>query len=115
LAAVNAILSKYGRDTRIKDTTGWSTKSFRAFIQPLRYKNKMYLEGTPTEIGVIDSGYYLYIGPPEHSFEHLPSGYYIESAGKRFLVDRFEKIYKGNSVFYIWAVIKDMEGQDVYN
>jgi len=124
--AVNAILSKYGRDICIKDTTGWQSKIFKAFIQPLRYKNKMYLEGTPTEIGVMDSGYYLYIGPPEHSFEylyigppehsfeHLAPGFYLESMGKRYVIDRFEKIYKGGRVFYIWAVLKDAEEQRVY-
>lgn len=79
-----------------------------AFISPLRYKNKMYLYGVNTEIGYNSQGHYLYIGPPEPDLTLAPSDSYIAAVGKKFRVDRAEKVYKGDDVFYIWAVVREI-------
>lgn len=44
----------------------------RAFISPLRYKNKMYLYGVNTEIGYNSQGHYLYIGHPTPDLTAAP-------------------------------------------
>lgn len=104
---INKILKDFGRDICIKEPLGWHSNTFKAFIQPLRYKNKMYVEGMPTEIGIMNAGYYLYIGPPNHIFDRLSNEAYIESATEQYKIDRFENIYNGNKIFFVWGVLKE--------
>ena len=44
-----------------------------AWIQPLRYKNKMYLSGTYLPDGYLDGGHFLYLGPAEARLDQMPS------------------------------------------
>ena len=48
---VKSMFEKYGQEVTLKTDDGWSSPIFGAFIQPLRYKNKMYLNGVNTVIG----------------------------------------------------------------
>lgn len=99
------MFEKYGQNVSLKTDDGWSSPIYGAFIQPLRYKNKMYLNGVNTVIGFNSQGHYLYIGPPEHS---LIESCRIESNGMKFTVDRSEKVYFKNEVVYIWAIIREI-------
>lgn len=85
------------------------------FIQPLRYKNKMYVDTQFHELGLDDDGRFVYIGMPEM----LLTG----SAGNRrsievgnyvYSVIRAENVmYKGEAL-YVWAIIKkDRDGNYV--
>ena len=47
---------KRGRTLVIENTDSTQTAPFKGFIQPLRYKNKMYLYGVNTEIGYNSQG-----------------------------------------------------------
>ena len=100
------IFDSYGRPSSLVSKEGETLAEMNAFISPLRYKNKMYLYGVNTEIGYNSQGHYLYIGPPEPDITNLENGEYVSCGGERYRVDRAEKVYKGNSVFYIWAVIR---------
>lgn len=102
------LFDKYGQDIKFKGSDGWSTPTFGGFIQPLRYKNKMYLNGVNTVIGFNSQGHYLYIGPPEHDLSMLSSNNWIESNGKKFTVDRCEKVYFKKETVYIWAIIREI-------
>lgn len=42
---LQALIERYGRSVSLSMEDGWHSPQFRALIQPLRYKNKMYLEG----------------------------------------------------------------------
>ena len=42
---IEKIMKKYGRQITAVTEKGTGIKSFKCFVQPLRYKNKMYLEG----------------------------------------------------------------------
>ena len=97
---------KYGQEATLTSDAGWSSPIFGAFIQPLRYKNKMYLNGVNTVIGFNSQGHYLYIGPPDH--DPGAEGCHIESNGKKFTVDRCEKVYVKNEIVYIWAIIREI-------
>lgn len=103
---LNSMFEKYGQEVTLKTEDGWSSPIFGAFIQPLRYKNKMYLNGINTVIGFNSQGHYLYIGPPDHD-PKLDDGY-IESNGQKFTVDRRERVYLKNEVVYIWAIIREI-------
>lgn len=96
---------RFARTCSFENEQGEAVGEMRAFISPLRYKNKMYLYGINTDIGYNTEGYYLYIGPPSPDITAAEGGY-ILCADEKYKIDRAEKVYRGDSVFYIWAVIR---------
>ncbi len=103
---VSPIFEHYGRPASFMSRDGEKLREMKAFISPLRYKNKMYLYGVNTEIGYNSQGHYLYIGPPDPDITAAEDGEYISCLGEKYRIDRAEKVYKGDKVFYIWAVIR---------
>ena len=103
---IESVFNKYGRSAELICADGSTVKEMRAFISPLRYKNKMYLYGVNTEIGYNSQGHYLYIGPPDPDLTACIEGEYISCMGEKYRIDRAEKVYKGEEVFYIWAIIR---------
>ncbi len=103
---VASVFESYGRPAEFSSKDGETLKKMRAFISPLRYKNKMYLYGVNTEIGYNSQGHYLYIGPPDPDLTLAQDGEYISCMGEKYRIDRAEKVYKGEDVFYIWAIIR---------
>ena len=105
-------LERYGRPLLTQTRNGRILQYAKGFIQPLRYKNKMYMEGTPTEIGISGAGYYLLIGSPDLRLDALKDGGFISDGEKKYHIDRWEKMVLGNEIFYIWAVLKEYDGGD---
>lgn len=103
---IESIFNRHGRPAEFVSRNGETMKKMRAFISPLRYKNKMYLYGVNTEIGYNSQGHYLYIGPPDPDLTLAVDGEYITCMGEKYRIDRAEKVYKGEDVFYIWAIIR---------
>jgi hypothetical protein len=64
------LFQRFGRRMRL--TGEDNDRAFYAFLQPLRYKNKMYLFGVNTPIGYNCQGHHLYIGPPHIDLTALP-------------------------------------------
>ena len=105
---------KWGRTLVIENTDSTQTAPFKGFIQPLRYKNKMYVAGTNTEIGLAEENYYLYIGPGNKDLRKMGASVTLHTAdGKSYEVQKSEKIYNGENVWYIWAVIKEKVGAEI--
>lgn len=100
------VFEKYGRAASFSSKDGETIAEMKAFISPLRYKNKMYLYGVNTEIGYNSQGHYLYIGPPDPDLTAAEDGEYVSCLGEKYRIDRAEKVYKGDEVFYIWAIIR---------
>ena len=101
------LFSSYGQSAVLEDSEEWSSNPFYCFIQPLRYKNKMYLDGVNTSIGFNNEGHYLYIGPPEHDLTLITdSNTWLKCHGQKYKIDRAEKVYIGSDVLYIWAIIR---------
>ncbi len=109
---IGKMLKKYGGSIYISGDDGWESPVFKAFIQPLRYKTKLYLEGEYTPIGINKNDVYLYIGPREHDLTKLDKSYRIHDRdNNQYMIDRAEKIMVKDTIVYIWAVIrKTMEG-----
>ncbi len=103
---INEIFSRHGRSASFSSKSGETIAEMKAFISPLRYKNKMYLYGVNTEIGYNSQGHYLYIGPPTPDLTAAEDGAYVTCLGEKYRIDRAEKVYKGDEVFYIWAIIR---------
>ena len=98
------IFAKLGRKVTLNDSG--KTESCKALIQPLRYKNKMYLDGVYTEIGFNSQGHYLYIGPPTPDLTLAGDTATVSSGDKSYRIDRAERVYNGSEIFYIWAIIR---------
>lgn len=101
-----SIMKKYGQTAALTDTATNKTTHFKAFVQALRYKNKLYLRGTYTELGRNQQDYYLYIGPAEVDISGVDaSSKTLTVGGISYVVDRTEKHYIGNELIYHWAII----------
>lgn len=106
----DAMVKRYGLDVSLHLPDGWSSGIYQAFIQPLRYKNKLYLDGTHTDIGIALEGSYLYMGPANHDLTKLPSiAYLIDCEKQKYFISRSEKVYFGKDVAYIWAILKKFQ------
>ena len=111
---IEKFFQKYGRSARFEEPDGWQSTPFRCFLQPLRYKNKMYLYGVNTQIGFNAQGHYLYIGPPDHDPTALSSHASLRVGDQAYLIDRAEKVYCGEKLYYIWAIVRTvvLEGEE---
>jgi len=100
-------IKSFGRGTYL--TYGnWSSHIYNAVVEPLRYKNKMYLYGNYNELGHYPESFYLYIGPSDVDFENLGDGAIMHTVdGKSYLIHHWEKVFIKDKPVYIWAVIKE--------
>ena len=106
---MESFFQKFGRSVFLSDGTGWHSPVYRAFLQPLRYKNKMYLEGTYTVLGKDPNSLYLYIGSAKHDVTRVPKGTRLTDVdGKQYLIQRAEKVCRGEAPYYFWAILKEI-------
>ena len=79
---------------------------FCGFLQPLRYKNKLYLSGEPTELGYDGLNKYLLICPPDIDLGKIDGiNYRLCFGDKAYGVDHYETIYSMGQPLYLWAII----------
>ncbi|HHW45537.1 MAG TPA: hypothetical protein GXX17_01330 [Clostridiales bacterium] len=104
--ALDRIIEKYG----VPVTTHGSGGRFEthAFIQPLRYKNKMYIDLDMDRMGKVDEGCYLYIGKADVPLEFKSQQTEITSPLGNFVVARSEKVCIGTDALYIWAILNPL-------
>ena len=110
-------IKKYGRKITVYDESGKLIEQTKCIIQPLRYKNKMYTQGIPTEIGLAQSGYYLMIVPSGFTDGSIGESGYIADDNMTYHLDRSEKVYFGEKILYVWAILRERNTGDypVYN
>ena len=105
-ATLKKYVEKYGTTVSLSSDGKVFGTPYRAFIQPLRYKNKMYLMGVRSKLGWIDQSHYLYIGPAEKDVASLTSTARIRSQNVNFYIVKAENVHLGDNIFYNWAVIR---------
>lgn len=82
------------------------SKDFYGFLQPLRYKNKLYLSGVPTELGYDGLNKYLLICPTDIDLGNIDGiNYRLCFGDNAYGVDHFETVYSQNKPAYIWAIV----------
>ena len=104
----NSIIADVGRPVVAHTPDGWYSSPYRALIQPLRYKNKMYLEGKHTDIGLSDTGYYLYIGPSDHDLTKIADDVVIICGNEKYVITRAERCFLGDEITHIWAILRSV-------
>lgn len=95
------MIQKYGG--RVKVVNGNTVMLARAFVEPLRYKNKIYIGGRRHELGMYDNEKYLYIGLPSCTLIEDES--VIESGVNKYIVKRCETYRVGDIPVYVWAIL----------
>lgn len=98
------LISRYGRSMKLVKSGNETV--FKAFLQPLRYKNKMYLNAVATDLRYDCSRKYLLIAEPDVDLSDA-DGYeaIITDENSKYVADRAEKIYLGDTPLYTWAVV----------
>ncbi len=100
----NPLFDKYG--VTVIAFKNEDEKAFSAFLQPLRYKNKIYLSGVPTELGYDGLNKYLLLAPPEIDIKYLEGdGYTLSFGADTFSTDHCEPVYLGKKKLYYWAIV----------
>lgn len=100
----NILFEKYG--VTVSSSDGTDKAVFSAFLQPLRYKNKIYLSGVPTELGYDGLNKYLLLAPPEVDIKYLEGSTFTLSFGSdTFSTDHCEPVYLGRKKLYYWAIV----------
>lgn len=100
---LKALLKRHGQQVTV--AIGDLQTDCFAFVTPLRYKNKMYLDADVTDFGITDNTRLLYIGPADPDFTNSWSNTVVTVGNKRHFVTRADMIYWGGKPFYIWAVL----------
>ena len=100
------IFEKYGRQCEFITGGGAEPEEMKAFISPLRYKNKMYLSGTLTEIGYDTLRKFVLICPLEADVTSVDGVTTLLKFGEdSFCVDHCEKVFFGEQPLYYWAIV----------
>jgi hypothetical protein len=96
-------IRKYGGSVIIQN--GSEKTGGKAFIEPLRYRNKIYVGGELHSLGTLRREKYLFIGTPDSElFEDVTV---IESGSRKYIVKRCELYYVGDSPIYVWAILAE--------
>jgi hypothetical protein len=103
-AQIGRLLQRYGDLVEIRGEE--RALQVNAWIQPLRYKNKMYLGGTYLPDGYLDGGHFLYLGPAETRLDQMPSDTVLSRQGVRYMIQRVEPVWFANEILYIWAILQ---------
>ncbi len=100
---IDALLRSVGEPTTV--SVNGSLSEVCSIIQPMRYKNKMYLEQERTQLGFKDGECFLYLGPKEVDFTGVERDTIIKTQDRCYNVSRADRINVNGNVQYIWAVL----------
>ena len=101
ITAVGETIKRYGCSITL--ATGEKKVNTKAFVEPLRYKNRVYVGGQYHYLGFKRSEKYLYIGSPEHELSENAT--VIEMHYRKYIVKRCEIYYIDDRPVYVWAIL----------
>lgn len=105
-------LKRYGRQCAVKPFGSDKQMSVKAFVNPLLYKNKMYIGGKYLPDGFCDGGHYLYIGEPNLRLDNMPTGTVIVCGEYTYSIKYSEQYFIGSDALYTWAILQLAERRD---
>lgn len=105
----SSLFKKMGVSLHIK-SAGETVSTFNAFLQPLRYKNKIYLRGVATELGYDSLKKYLLISPANVDLSGVDGTSLALYFGDVHLsIDHTETVYLGKTPYYNWTIVSKEE------
>lgn len=98
------ILKKFG--VKMSLISGGEKTDFKAFIQPLRYKNKMYIDSNVTELRYENTRRFLLISPPSIDVS-CADGHdsFLSDGIYEYSINHSELVCLGNRPAYRWSII----------
>lgn len=99
--SLRSLIEKTGNTVSVQGQEG----SWHAIVQPLRYRNKLYVEESSVPAGMIDRTAYLYIGLPENDLSVYPRGTLFVCDGQLLTLSHAETTCLKDESTYIWAVL----------
>ena len=103
---ISGMIKQYGRTCRIVPPDGLNQVDVNAIINPLLYKNKMYLNDAYLVDGYCDKGLYLYIGDPRVSLNNYSLGTVLRCGTNEYTIMKTEQYYVESTAVYTWAVLQ---------
>ena len=94
-------IQTYGEDVTVINDD--DTVLARAFIEPLRYRNKIYIGGGYRTLGMKHSEKYLYVGIPDIPL--VENKTIVKRKDNEYLVKRVERYYVGEQIAYTWGIL----------
>ena len=101
LSCVDREIGRYGSSVTIDQ--GGDKISTKAFLEPLRYRNKIYIGGEYRTLGFLRREKYLYVGKSVHRLVENES--VIETQGNKYIVKRCETYFVKDTPVYEWAIL----------
>lgn len=101
---IKQLIDKYGLNGRAYGVD--TSVEVKCFVQPMRYKNKIYLDSQYTKLGIIDETCFLYIGPPDAELREGTDKALVLTDGRNFTCSKVETIYYGSKPAYKWAILR---------
>lgn len=102
LDGVTRQLNRYGEEITV--TTEKGSFKTKGILEPLLYKNKMYLGGKQIPDGYFDTGHYLLICPANITIPRLGTAFF-QAGDSRYILKRSEIVRMNSENIYIWAVL----------
>ncbi|HCA04680.1 MAG TPA: hypothetical protein DEO32_02150 [Ruminococcaceae bacterium] len=99
--SVGETIKKYG--SRVTIEQNGDKVSTNAFVEPLRYRSRLYIGGQKRVLGRSMKRSYLYIGNPGYRLVENKS--VIETQSGRYIVKRSETYYVKSFPVYEWAIL----------
>ena len=107
-------LEKLGRTICYVDSKGEEVE-FCGVIQQTWRKNKTRFDDVKTEIGRVDSDFYLYLGPYHIDICALPEDTCLICDGVKYLFLKKDKVSVGDSLHFFTGVLRRVwEDEDGY-
>lgn len=103
LTLIKQSMEKWGSNFKI--TKNGQTVNCKGFIQPLRYKNNMYLGGKRLDTGYFDGGHYLVILDTTADLQ-VHDKAIIEDVNGKYIIKRSENVVFDNKKIYVWAILQ---------
>lgn len=101
---VGETIRQYGSRVTIEENG--DTVYANAFVEPLRYRNRVYIGGQYHKLGCNQREKYLYIGNASHRLRENVS--VIGAHGKQYIVKRCETYYVREYPLYEWAILQPL-------
>lgn len=92
----------------------WTSMPFKAVINHLWRKKSSAFLPSPSEIGQVDSCFYLYIGPSNHDITALGEEAVLISGNTKYRFRRRDCVSKSDEVLYYTGVLEKLEEGDEY-
>ena len=104
MSLLNCVDKEIGRfGSQVSITQRGTFVNTRAFLEPLRYRNKIYIGGEYHPLGFLRREKYLYVGKSSHRLIENES--VIEAQGSKYIVKRCETYYVKDTPIYEWAIL----------